>query len=806
MRVSQLHKIYPLRKGKANVYWNILKKDLKRKVTMNVILFIFIVLATMFVSSSVNNIITVSSALEDFFDKAKLPDYLVGTTSMEGKQSLEEALKEVPGITSKKIEKLVYFNGNQVKVSGEKTKMQGPVLTYLENRGIEFFDENNQQITNLKKGELLLPVKYMNNNDIKKGDKVEITFQKTKVTLTVAGGVKDAVMGSALMSMERFLVSKADFDTLMKNPGDVVEGELGYLNCKDVSAVKTALSKVDINIGFNGTKNLVRMTYVMDMIIAIALFILSVCLILIAFVVLSFTIRVTLEEEFREIGVMKAIGLPQKSIRGMYLVKYFIISLFGAGVGMIAGIPFGETLLETSSQTIVMENVYGYGIQVISAIFVVAIVVWYCYHCTGKLKKFSPIDAIRNGSNGERYHKKGIFSLSKSGVSPVPFLTVNDIFSNLKRYSVMIVTFTIGLIVILVMVNTTNTMQGDNMLHLYGMAKSDVFIRDEEDAYQYIIKEDGQTKSQKRMEQIKKKIEKKGMPCKIGMEVYFKFTYEKGDKSYKSMSFMGVNQKTTDYDYIKGEAPMAADEIAITSLVAEEIDAKIGDTITMITAEGKHKVLVTGIFQTFSNMGEGVRLHPDLTLNFMQLAGCVGYQVTFNDAPSQREIDKRVEIIQKIYPKSQVYNCADFINYYNGGTTEMIGAVQVIFVAVSIVICLLVVILMERSFVAREKSEIALLKALGFRNSTLICWHTLRIGVVMIISIIIGEILALPISQLTAGQAFKNMGVQSVDFEIIPVEIFGIYPGILLLVTVMGGYLVAQCIRKIPASEAATME
>lgn len=789
------------------MYWNILKKDLKRKVTMNVILFLFIVLATMFVSSSVNNIITVSSALEDFFDKAKLPDYLVGTTSMEGKRSLEEALKDVPGITSKKIEKLVYFNSDQVKVNGKKTEMQGPVLTYLENRGIEFFDENNQRITNLKKGELLLPVKYMNNNGIKKGDKVEITIQKTKVTLTVAGGVKDAVMGSAMMSMERFLVSKADFDILMKTQGDVMEGELGYLKCKDVSAVKTALSKVDINIVFNGTKDVVRMTYVVaDMITAIALLIFSVCLILIAFVVLSFTIRVTLEEEFREIGVMKAIGLSQKSIRGLYLIKYFVISLFGAGVGMFAGIPFGEVLLETCSETIVMENGYGYGVHVISAILVVVIVVWYCYHCTGKLKKFSPIDAIRNGSNGERYQKKGVFSLSKSRFSPVQFMTVNDIFSNLKRYGVMIVTFTIGLIVILVIVNTVNTMQGDNMLDLCGMAKSDVFIRDEGDAYQYILKEDGQTKSQKRMEQMKKKMEKKDMPCEIGMEVCFKFTYEKGNKSYKSMSYMGVNRKTTDYDYIKGEAPMAADEVAITKLVAEEIDAEIGDTITMITEEGKYKVLVTGIFQTFSNMGEGVRVHPDLTLNFIQVATCIGYQIVFNDSPSQREIDERVKDIQKMYPKSQVYNCSDFINYFNGGIIDMVDVVRMIFVVVSIVICLLVVILMERSFVAREKSEIALLKSLGFRNSTLICWHTLRIGVVMMISIIIGEILVLPISQLTAGQAFKIWGVQSIEFEIIPMEIFGIYPGILLLVTVMGGYFVAQCIRKIPTSEAITME
>ena len=41
------------------MYLNILKKDLKRKKAMNVILLIFIILATMFVASGLNNVFTV---------------------------------------------------------------------------------------------------------------------------------------------------------------------------------------------------------------------------------------------------------------------------------------------------------------------------------------------------------------------------------------------------------------------------------------------------------------------------------------------------------------------------------------------------------------------------------------------------------------------------------------------------------------------------------------------------------------------------------------------------------------------------
>ena len=44
------------------MYFGILKRDLKRKKTMNTILLIFMILSVMFVSSSVNTMLSVMSA------------------------------------------------------------------------------------------------------------------------------------------------------------------------------------------------------------------------------------------------------------------------------------------------------------------------------------------------------------------------------------------------------------------------------------------------------------------------------------------------------------------------------------------------------------------------------------------------------------------------------------------------------------------------------------------------------------------------------------------------------------------------
>ena len=60
----------------------ILKKDLKRRKSVNIILFLFIMIASIFLSSSINNIMVVSSAVIYYMDYANVPDvnYIISGT------------------------------------------------------------------------------------------------------------------------------------------------------------------------------------------------------------------------------------------------------------------------------------------------------------------------------------------------------------------------------------------------------------------------------------------------------------------------------------------------------------------------------------------------------------------------------------------------------------------------------------------------------------------------------------------------------------------------------------------------------
>lgn len=167
----------------------------------------------------------------------------------------------------------------------------------------------------------------------------------------------------------------------------------------------------------------------------------SIILIAIAFVVLRFTISFTLSEEFREIGVMKAIGIGNFRIRGLYLVKYMGLSVIGATIGFALSFPFGEMLMSVSSQSIIVGNQSPILINIFCTVLVIAVILLFCYECTDKVKKMTPIDAIRNGQTGERFRKKSLMSLGKSKLSVTSFLALNDIVSSPKRYGIISLTF-----------------------------------------------------------------------------------------------------------------------------------------------------------------------------------------------------------------------------------------------------------------------------------------------------------------------------------------------------------------------------
>ncbi|MCM1133927.1 MAG: ABC transporter permease [Ruminococcus flavefaciens] len=786
------------------MYLRILKKDLKRKKTMNCILLLFVILSAMFSASSVNNIITVSGGLDYYFDKAGMTDYYF--IEMGSEDNLSEILDSEDVVTDYKKEDIIFGTDNNFLQDDEKLVefSNQAVITSIENAKLNYFDSDDNIISDVEEGKVYVSGMFADKAGLETGDTFDFRLGETEITFEMAGTVKDAFLGGEMMGNPRFLINDSDYEKISSGSSaeEVSRGGIFYVNTDDVKALESAVADCS-TVGFKGAVSTIKMTYAMSVIVAGALLAVSIFLILVSLLVLRFTIGFTITEEFREIGVMKAVGLKNNSVRGLYLVKYLGISVVGAVIGYIASIPFGNVMLSSVSENMVLGNDKTVLIGTLSSLIIVGIILAFCWNCTAKIKKMSPIDAVRSGQNGERFHKKSLIYLSKSKLKTTGFLALNDILSSPKQYGIITAIFTFCTLLIMILANTANTLNSDKLLFLLGCTKSDVYYNNSTGITEVM---QGVKTLDESVAELEKKLADNDMPADVHIETLYQLPVKFGDVRTTVM-FQLCNETSTDeYTYTQGTAPGYANEIAISEPVAEKINATIGDTL-QLTIDGEEKdYIITALFQSFSQLGESGRLNENVFPSDSGISSSMAYQIDFDDNPDQKEIDSRIEKLKDILGSQQVMNTAEFVND-STGASEMIAGVKNFVLIVSLIIIILISVLMEHSFISKEKSEIALMKAIGFRSSNVYSYHTARFLTVGLISSVIAGLVCKPLTKLAMDPIFSIMGaVAGISYEIRPVEIYAVYPIIIILATIVGTFLTSLYTRSIKASDTSNIE
>lgn len=789
------------------MFLRILKKDLKRKKSMNIILLLFVVLASMFVASGLYNVISVWSGTEYYLNQAGIDDYVVITNGENCVGRLDDILNNEPAIKSYKFETVIYGSKDNVCAMDDSKLETKNALIFqkINDSSIKFFDKENKEITSVEEGHVYVSGNFMTKNDYVPGDKIKIKHSGVELVLELTGKAKDALLGSDFMGNTRFVMNEKDYQKLLNNEiiKNGYQGQIVYIKTDDTKAISSALATVK-GVAFAGTRDIIKMCYVMEMIVAFVIVILSICLILVSFVVLKFSITYTISEEFREIGVMKAIGISNFKVRSLYIIKYLMLAIVGACIGLIASIPFSNFLMKTVSENMVLGNSIGTLINVMGVIAVVIIILLFAYGCTRKIKTLSPVDAVRSGQTGERYKKKFIHHIGRHRGDTALQLAFNDVITNPKRFVTIIISFFICTLFTLVLANVTNTMKSDKLITTFG-AKSDIYYMNIDEFMHFVSQEGGIAAIDEKLNNIETKLKKEGMPCKVSVEVQYQCGVEYNGNKYALTCQQGRGAKATDYEYLEGEIPKTANEIAITPLITKLTGARIGDEMVIDFGKEKRTCIVTATYQTMNKLGEVIRLHEDAPVDISTIASMMAYQVNFTDRPSNDEILIRQERMKELYGCDEIYTATEYC-ILCVGVVDTMESVEYMLLGITLIVVLLVTILMERSFITEEKSQIAILKAIGFKDYQIIKWHVYRFGIVSLISVFLAALCSIPITKLCGNPLFGMMGARNIDYYIRVFEIFLLYPGIILIGTVMIAAFSALHTKQIKSSDTANIE
>ena len=479
---------------------------------------------------------------------------------------------------------------------------------------------------------------------------------------------------------------------------------------------------------FAGDTDILAQAYIFDMIIMGLILMVSLILIIISFVVLRFTIAFTLSEEFREIGVMKAIGIRNIKIRGLYLTKYFAISVVGAALGLILSYPFGKMLINYSSESIIIDSGNNGFINAVCAVLTAAVILLFCLGCTGRVSKMSPIDAVRNGQTGERFRKKGVMSLGRSRLGTTVFLAANDIVSSPKRYTVIILTFFLCMSLLITLSNVTASLKSGKLLKYFGEADCHA-VTDIGDKTMKFMTVDGHEKVKKYLDDMEQTLAENGMPAECMTEYYIYTMIRYGEQESKTAILQGTGTTMDMYEYLEGTPPQNSGEIAVTTLLAKKLDADIGDTVTVSYPTGETaEFIITALYQAMVNQGISVRVHTDCDINYIAASGSPGTQIKFTDAPDDKEVLSRIE-------KNTL-----------------------------------------RFFIAAA-------------------------------AVLLAELLGMPLTKLCFDPVFRTMGLEmGVEYIQNPVEIYAVFPVIVLTAIAVSAFLTSLYTRKIKSSDTASIE
>jgi putative ABC transport system permease protein len=784
------------------MFWRILKKDLKRKKTMNIILLLFVILCSMFAAAAVNNIIAVTGGIEHYFDAADVPDVTVLTM---GENDAEERIGELACVKEIKTEHwLSVFSSKCFKHNGKKLdNFTNPAQLISDSEmAVNYFDENNNIIESVDKGCFYATTNFLQDIDIKEGDEVELDVGDSHLTLRFVGRFKGALFDSGKSYAPYLIINSADYDYLDKDETThILNYKQLYINTSDVDEIRELAKSYDRV--FVNTREESKSIYLYDMLSAYILMIISVVLMFTAFVVLRFTIGFTISEEFREIGVMKAVGIDNGSIRSLYIVKYLAIAVVGTLIGYFCSVPLGNMMMKTVSENMVLDSESGTLMGILSSGLVVIIILLFCYSCTRRVNKLSPIDAVRNGQTGECFRKRSLLRLGRSKLPSTAFLSVNDVLSSPKQFSIITVVFTLCLLLMTIMSNFALTLKSEKLLRFFDVPTSEAHIMDTEIMGEVVV---DQSTHKQIIADIEKLLADNGMPGKCTMTIGAQLETSHEDKTAK-INFRVMKGETNDTLYVdKGSAPQKTDEIAVTVSTLDNLGAEIGDRVTTVINEKEYEFIITGTFSTFVNADNAAFLYKDFDLGHLAANNVMGVQIHFDGSPDKEQINKNIEKLGDLLDTDKVYSSSDFINNFTG-MSDTLNAIKKIMMILTVIVTAMIVILMERSFIAKEKSEIALMKATGVTDGSIAAQHTLRFVIVAILACILSTAVLMPISNVMMNWVCSMVGdVSGIKCDIDPVEIFLICPAILIGVTVIGSYLTALYTKTIKASDTASIE
>lgn len=684
--------------------------NLKRRKSYSVVICILVFLTGIILTVTTSTMRTAGDAFDQAYSKMEGPHLLYWFENEEYKQEFGEWFESSDQVESVKLRQAFLYNGSILQKNGIvlKNMFDYNILTYNPEDKMRLIDSKFVSEKLLSPGEIYLPYIYKTSGDVVVGDSIDLVFGNQKISLKVVGFIEELIVGGELDDAKFIYLSQEDIDELVKLGGKngSLYQQLRVRLITDDDATSYQLAKdfmkdYGTDIGYVKRHSEIKNNLLILPNIALVVMVsFAIILCSITITIMRYAILATIEADYTNIGIVKALGftpfMVQISITGLYA----FLALLAGGASLFGGLlvtPFlGQIILNSSG--IFFEDGRSLGQGIVTILGLIFIISLFSLITARHTKKISPICAITNGFAPVYFSAR--INARLETLRFLPFdscMAVKQVLTKSKRYILLMAISAILAYALKFSFELVDVFGSEKALGMLGADFADIEI-------------DTHTKEEatKLVAQIKADYEVEW--------AYFENSVQIEVEEERTVINIREDFEVTGVlKTLEGRFPKHDNEVMITSLLKERYGKSIGDYLLMKDSKGGFQnFMITGVFQTIEEGGAVIMMHesgmkalnPDFELNEVYLK-----------LKSHENLDETIHDMQAKYTGYEE------ISNERQDSVEKIDTIKKVFSAISKLVLVLTIImisvitlLMMKITIYGETKEMGIYKAIGFSS------------------------------------------------------------------------------------------
>ncbi|MGC6583746.1 FtsX-like permease family protein [Paenibacillus sp. Dod16] len=714
------------------MYSRIIRNDLLKNKAITLTTMIFVAAAAMLVSLAAVLVVNLTGALNTLMIQAKTPHFMQMHSGEIDSARLSAFAEQHHNVDDVQVMEFLNMDGARIRL-GEHSlanSVQDNGFS-MQSQKFDYLLDLDGNIIKPAIGELYVPVSYMRDGTTKVGDLAVISGKE----FIVAGFLRDSQMNSTLSSSKRFLVHKHDYAEIKSLGSTEYLIEFRLKDLSELGSFETAYASAGLEAnGPTVTYKLFKMMNALSdgLMIAVILLV-SALVVAIALMCIRFTLLAKIEDDYREIGAMKAIGLRVSDIKKMYLAKYAAIAAAGCMLGFALSFMFKGMLLENIRLYMgESENsAYALLLGITGILLVFLVIIAYVNTVLKRFRNISAAEAIRFGTSQDKSSGANRYNLSGNRLlNTNVFLGIKDVLARKKLYATSLTVLVISAFIMMVPQNLYNTISSAPAISKVAVLTTKAF----------------------------------NIKTENGSEENIKI--ELGDHSIFPIA------------YSIGRAPAAEDEIALSAINADELSKKVGDVITLVIEGQEKELTVSGIYSDITNGGKTAKaVFTDNSADMMWSIICA-------ELSDISLIGAKISDYADRFDFAKISDIDEFITQTFGSTINAVKKASDAAIAVALMISVLITLMFIKMLVAKDRYSIAVMKALGFTNSDIKVQYASRSVFVLMVGIVLGTLLANTLGERLAGAVISSFGASVFHFVVNPLSAY-LYSPLMMITAVL---------------------